>query len=123
MRQEDPKILDEMIKNSQELVDKNWDGDPKKKLSLSKLAKNQIRNILDMAQATDSFKALEIFIRYQAGRKTISHKFAEDLIRELEKIQKESGIEEIRLYLGYMYRYFVWKEFIWKESLKGDTNE
>ena len=118
MKLEEPEMLDQLIKNSQELVERNWDDDPKKKLSLSQLARNQIRNILDMAQATDSFRALEIFIRYQAGRKTISHEFAEDLIEELEKIQKESGIETVRLYLGYMYRYFVWKG-----SLKGGAND
>ena len=118
MSLEDPKELDQLIKESQELVDRNWKKGPKK-LFLSKLRRNQIRNILDMAQATDSFKALQMFIRYQAGREMISHDFAEDLVTELEKIQKKSGVESIRVYLGYLYRYFVWK----KSLESGDSND
>ncbi len=120
MKVESPEIIDQLVKRSQELVERSWKGDsPQEKPSLSALARSQIRNILEMALATDSFKALELFIRYQAGRKTISYKFAEDLTKELEEIQKKNGIEAIRLYLGYMYRYFVWKG-----SLKpGDTND
>ena len=116
MSLEEQEELDQLIKDSQELVERNWDDD-KKKHTLDKLARNQIRNILDMAQATDSFKALEIFIRYQEGRKMIPHDFAEELIGKLEKVQKESGIKKVRLYLGYMYRYFIWKD-----SLKRDKN-
>jgi len=118
MKLEESEVLDELIKNSQKLVDKNWEKGSKEKLYLSNLRRNQIRNILDMAQATDSFKALQMFIRYQAGRETISHEFAEDLVTGLEKIQKDSGIEAVRLYLGYLYRYFVWKQ-----SLEGGGNE
>ena len=117
MRQEDPKMLDKMIENSQRLIERNW-KDSKKGPFLKDLGKNQIRNILDMAQATDSFKVLETFILYQAGRKMISQEFAEDLIQELKKIKKEEGIKRIRLYLGYLYRYFVWKQ-----SLEGGGNE
>ena len=118
MSQEDPKMLDEMIKNSQELVNRNWENGSKKGPFLKYLGKNQIRNILDMAQATDSFKALETFILYQAGRRMISQDFAEDLIAELKKISKKDDTKKIRQYLGYMYRYFVWKK-----SIEGDDNE
>ena len=118
MKLEESEMLDELIKNSQKLVDDNWEKGSKKKLHLSNLRRNQIRNILDMAQATDSFKALQMFIRYQAGREMISHEFAEDLVAGLEKTQKDSGIEAVRLYLGYLYRYFVWKQ-----SIEGGDND
>jgi intergrase/recombinase len=113
------KTLDEIIEKSQEIVNKNWKKGSKKRLFLSELKKNQIRNILDMAQATDSFKALELFIRYQAGRETISFEFAEDLVKDTKKICEDNGMVAVRLYLGYLYRYFVWKE-----SIKtGGTND
>jgi intergrase/recombinase len=110
MRPEESKMIDEIVEKSQNLVDRNWEKGPEKKLHLCELKRNQIRNILDMAQATDSFKALELFIRYQAGRETISHEFSEDLVKDLEKVHKDKGIEAVRLYLGHLYRYFVWKD-------------
>lgn len=118
MKLEESEVLDELIKNSQELVDRNWKDGSKKGPFLKYLGKSQIRNILNMAQATDSFKALETFILYQAGRRMISQRFAEDLITELKQIQKKGGIGKIRLYLGYLYRYFVWKQ-----SIDGDDND
>lgn len=119
MSSENPEVLDEMIEKSQKLVDRNWENGSKKGPFLKFLGKNQIRNILDMAQQTDSFKALEIFILYQAGRRMISQEFAEDLIAELKHMQKKDEIERIRQYLGYMYRYFVWKGSI----NSGDNND
>ncbi|MGC1122445.1 MAG: hypothetical protein WBA22_15240 [Candidatus Methanofastidiosia archaeon] len=118
MKLEESKALDQLIEDSQKLVSRNWKKGPKKELFLSNLKKNQIRNILDMAQATDSFKALQVFILYQAGRKMIAHEFAEDLASELEKIQKDGGIKSVRLYLGYLYRYFIWKK-----SQEGDGSD
>ena len=109
MKSKDSEALDEMIEKSQKLVDTHWENGSRKGPFLKFLGKSQIRNILDMAQQTDSFKALEIFILYQAGRRMISQEFAEDLIAELKHIQKKEGIERNRQYLGYMYRYFVWK--------------
>lgn len=119
MTLEDPEMLDKMIENSQKLIKRNWENGSKRGPFLKYLGKNQIRNILDMAQTTDSFKVLETFLLYQAGRSLISQEFAEDLILELEKIKKKGGIDEIRQYLGYMYRYFVWK----KRLDSGDEND
>lgn len=109
MKQVDSEVLDEMIERSRELIDRNWKDGSEEGPFLKYVGKNQIRNILDMAQATDSFKVLETFILYQAGRRMISQKFANELTKELEIVRKTHGIERIREYLGYMYRYFVWK--------------
>lgn len=118
MKLEESKALDQLVEDSQKLVNRNWKIGSGKEPPLKELKTNQIRNILDMAQATDSFKALQVFILYQAGRAMIAHEFAEDLALELEKIQKDGGIKSVRLYLGYLYRYFIWKK-----SQEGDKND
>jgi len=50
----------------------------------------QIRNILEVAESTSSWKALELFIRYQAARGELPKKWAEMTIQELEALQQEA---------------------------------
>ena len=101
------------------------------KIYEGKLEESQLRNLQNLANATDSVKALENFIWYQMGR----HKewryndFGKKLLEDIEKLRKwakDIGIkigrshdekeiykihlELIRLYLGFLVRAFYAKK-------------
>lgn len=97
--------LDKLIDDSERIVDENWN-----EISGIDMKKHQIRNILDLAQATDSFRELKLFIKYQAGRKKIPENFSEVLIKHLQNIKNNYDAEAVRQSLGYIYRHFIWKE-------------
>ena len=50
--------------------------------------RRQLRNIQDIAEGSDSWKALELFIRYQAARGEIDRGWAESAIQRLGNLQE-----------------------------------
>ncbi|MDT7924205.1 MAG: hypothetical protein RRA60_05430 [Chlorobiota bacterium] len=85
------------------------------------LEESQLRNLQNLASATDSVAVLENFIAYQMGRRklpvAVGQRILDD-IRELgrkaEQIVQDSRealrwarMELIRLYLGFLVRKFV----------------
>jgi len=87
----------------------------------------QLRNIQSMAEQSNSWRALELFIRYQAARKEIPKDWAEQAIKTLEKLQENARsvlrdspassdpellkavhLELVARTLGYAVRWHVW---------------
>ncbi len=82
----------------------------------------QLRNIQSIAEGSDSWKALELFIRYQAARKELPKQWAEAAIKQLEGLRSEAQsiagkygadiktvhMEIVSRVLGYAVRWHVW---------------
>lgn len=89
----------------------------------------QLRLIKNMAESSRSWKAVALFIRYQAARKQIDEPWAKDAIEKLESLEsnakslagesasrassKEDSPDEIFMelasrVLGYAVRWHVW---------------
>ncbi|MDR7416041.1 MAG: hypothetical protein QN193_09165 [Armatimonadota bacterium] len=85
------------------------------------LEESQLRNLQNLASATDSVLALENFIGYQMGRKKIPAEVGRQILEDMRELsqmaeqiaQKDSALlrrvwmELIRLYLGFLVRKFV----------------
>jgi len=83
----------------------------------------QLRNILEVAESTDSWKALELFIRYQAARGELPKDWAESAIQafdalqtDAQRIAKDKGdpaktihLELVTRVLGHAVRWHVWE--------------
>ncbi len=91
----------------------------------------QLRNIQSVAEASDCWAALALFIRYQAARGEIPRQWAEETVTSLEKLQRQAkelaaqvrGADEKILHmeivsrvLGYTVRWHVW-------DVKGKSKE
>jgi hypothetical protein len=85
--------------------------------------RRQLRNIQEVAESSDSWKALELFIRYQAARGEIDEGWAERAIQRLENLREEAqslagqvagaDVRAIHLalvarVLGYAVRWHTW---------------
>jgi len=82
----------------------------------------QLRNIQSIAEGSNSWKALELFIRYQAARKELPKQWAEAAIKQLEGLRSEAQsiagkygadiktvhMEIVSRVLGYAVRWHVW---------------
>ena len=98
--------------------------------AVTNLDESQIRNLQNMAESTDSIKALENFIYYQMGRfkkewkdtrfgdKVLEHfKKLDEIAKSLTPDQQEGYLLRLylrRLYLGFLARWF-------KAEKKGGT--
>lgn len=111
---------DELVQKAQNIAQTLWDElDPGQRPDGRV---RQLRNILEVAESTDSWKALELFIRYQAARKEIPKAWAEDTIQELDALQKEAReiaqntrdsakavhLELVTRVLGHAVRWHLW---------------
>jgi hypothetical protein len=69
----------------------------------------QLQNLRSLAASTDSLEELMIYIRYQTSRPSqppIRPEFGDPLVRIIETLgQEELAIEQVRLFLGYLYRF------------------
>lgn len=105
--------LDDLVEMAEETVDQTG-------IASSRLEEHQLRNLENMANATDSVKALELFVRYQMGRHSEwrCENFGERVIQDfgrLEEMAKDLSQEQakavqihlIRLYLGFLVRAFI----------------
>lgn len=82
----------------------------------------QLRNVQSIAEGSDSWAALALFIRYQAARKELPKQWAEETISQLEKLQgdarsmaaaakadpKAVHAEIVSRVLGHAVRWHVW---------------
>jgi hypothetical protein len=87
----------------------------------SGLEESQLRNLQNLAAATDSVLALENFISYQMGRKKIPDPVGQQILKDIQQLGKKAEelaggnpealrwarMELIRLYLGFLVRKFV----------------
>lgn len=84
----------------------------------------QLRNIQSIAEGSDSWAALELFIRYQAARGELKKDWAEETIRRLagqqrlareiagaanSDLEKTVHMEVVSRVLGYAVRWHVWE--------------
>jgi len=124
------ELIDKEV-NGLHIYDKKTEGNKKKDI----LEENQIRNVLDVALVADCEEVIEVFIKYQIGRSGENSKwrfgnFGELLVKsmkkdiydiaaqiagELQLSDNEIEINDIwlrliKLYLGYMNRYFYYKK-------------
>jgi hypothetical protein len=119
MRTLPPRIRHEIEKQDDELVQlaRNLTS------GLRDDKRRQLRNIQDIAEGSDSWKALELFIRYQAARGEIDKAWAESAIRHLGDLQRiakglasqvagvDAGAVHLALVsrvLGYAVRWHTW---------------
>ena len=84
MRTLPPRIRHEIEKQDDELVQlaRNLTS------GLRDDKRRQLRNIQDIAEGSYSWKALELFIRYQAARGEIDKAWAESAIQHLADLQR-----------------------------------
>lgn len=83
----------------------------------------QLRNIQSVAEESNSWEAVALFIRYQAARGQVPKKWAEDTVSRLEKLREQAkelashsqGADEKSVHmeivsrvLGYAVRWHVW---------------
>lgn len=109
--------MDEIVELAEKCIDET-------NIAASGMEESQLRNLQNMANATDSVKALENFVCYQMGRNKEwrdtgfgNHvlKDFETLCKKAEKIAADTSqiravhIELIRLYLGFLVRTFIAK--------------
>ena len=87
----------------------------------SDLEESQLRNLQNLAAATDSVPVLENFVGYQMGRGKIPAEVgrriladiqelsrrAEELTQQHSELLRQTRMELIRLYLGFLVRKFV----------------
>ena len=111
---------DDLVQKAQNIAQTLWEElDPGQRRD-GKV--RQLRNILEVAESTDSWKALELFIRYQAARKEIPKAWAEAAIQELDALQQEAQgiakntgdsaktvhLELVTRVLGHAVRWHLW---------------
>jgi len=100
------KVKDDLIK----LVEENFGTGGDKVMPVSSSA---LRNVLELALSTESFKEIILFIQYQIGRERKKWQdFGKKLIDILQQAAPEGKdrIERARLFLGYLCRYAKYLE-------------
>ncbi len=80
----------------------------------------QLRNIQSIAETSESWKAVALFIRYQAARNQLDKDWAEEAVAKLEALQNDARslagkdepkavhMELVSRILGYAVRWHVW---------------
>jgi len=123
--------LDELVTRAQDLIDQKRVAS-----RASRLEKKQFDNVLSVATETGSVEVVKNFIKYQIGRPgavgegwrhngfgeavvqqidTDLRKMAKEITEELKRDHgvivpsRQAWIELVRLYLGYMRRWFVYR--------------
>jgi len=111
---------DQLVELAKNIAERLWD-------SLNDVQKRdgkvrQLRNILEVAESTDSWKALELFIRYQAARGEIDKIWAKSLVQILESLNQDAQsiaqqtadqaktihLELVTRVLGHAVRWHLW---------------
>ncbi|MGQ9586530.1 MAG: hypothetical protein ACUVXG_14180 [Anaerolineae bacterium] len=85
--------------------------------------RRQLRNVQDIAEESDSWAVLELFIRYQGARGELPKEWAEDAVSRLGSLKKQAEeiasqvqgadaksihMEIISRVLGYAVRWHTW---------------
>ena len=101
-------------------------------VNLEENRERQLRIIQSMAESSNSWEVVKLFIRYQAARNQIGKEWAEkDAIPLLDKLQndaksmsistddlKDVHMEIVSRVLGYAVRWHVWNNMIYKRKEK-----
>lgn len=117
------------VEEAQRIAQSLWESlEPKERKDGKE---RQLRNIQSVAEASNSWAALALFIRYQAARGEIPKQWAEDMITRLEKLREQAQglaaqvrgadagdvhMEIVSRVLGYAVRWHVW-------DVKGKSKE
>ncbi len=118
---------DELVQKASEVEKALWEALSEKQQKDGKV--RQLRNILEVAESTDSWKALALFIRYQAARGELDIGWAEKVIETLDDLENEARklaqenkddpkavhLEMITRLLGHAVRWHRWKVEIYKQ--------
>ncbi|MCX7969354.1 MAG: hypothetical protein N3B10_12845 [Armatimonadetes bacterium] len=115
-----PKLLKAIDERLDELVEMTEQIMEQTGIANSGLEEHQLRNLENLANATDSVKVLELFVRYQMGRHSEwrHNNFGNQVIEDFRKLREMAkGVAQgqekvvhlhlIRLYLGFLVREFV----------------
>jgi hypothetical protein len=118
IRQAMERRLDEVVEWARQCVEET-------QITSTKMEESQLHNLLNIANATDSVKALENFVCYQMGRlKEWRHNdfgqriledfkrlgnLAQEIVKGSNTKERAVHMELIRLYTGFLYRWFVAK--------------
>jgi hypothetical protein len=116
----------DLVKNAEKLVDETK--------IFNKLKEHQLGNIINIATTTHTVLVVTNFIKYQIGRhpEWRHGEFGKRLIEKLESLEavakeiagntpmvNEVWINLVRLYLGYLNRYFIYKQKTQESEQKG----
>ncbi len=111
---------DALVQKAREVTKALWASLNEKQRKDGKV--RQLRNILEVAESTESWKALALFIRYQAARGELDISWAEKVIETLEGLESEARklaqdnkddpkavqLEMITRVLGHAVRWHLW---------------
>jgi len=115
------KLLQEIEKQLDEIVQIAESCVTNTNAASTDLEESQLRNLQNLASATDSVLVLENFIAYQMGRKKIPVEVGRQIRKDLQELGRKAEeltrsdpqslrwarMELIRLYLGFLVRKFV----------------
>jgi hypothetical protein len=111
--------LDDLVKLAEKCITET------KASARKDLEESQLRNLQNLAAATDSMLVVKNYVEYQMGRKELFPEFAKQVIADLEKISQTAKevcakeqiadsqqvakvrAEMVRYYLGFLTRKFV----------------
>ena len=128
LKREIDRVTDDLVGVAKKLVDEKLTVTEagRTKLDAGGLREAQLRNVINVAGSTESVELVKNFIRYQIGRQGGGWRhrgFGEALIERIEKeiaglaerVAREAQtevepayIQLVRLFLGYLNRYFVY---------------
>lgn len=129
LRQAIDRITDELVRKAKKLVDEKLTVTKtggQIKLDAGGLREAQLRNVINVADGTESVELVKNFIRYQIGRQGGGWRhrgfgealidciekevagLAERVAREAQAEVRLAHIKLVRLFLGYLNRYFVY---------------
>lgn len=138
IRQKLDELDEQVVRRAEALVDKTPDITDEKR----GLEDRQIRNVLAVAEDTQSVAVVENFVKYQIGRcksqegwrsgEAEGQGFGEKLLCDLKQIQKwakskagdditaqDLAIRLVRRYLGYLARYFKYAQARQEQEKRG----
>ena len=117
------EIDDHLVRMATELVDRT--GIAGKENGKEIMQDKQLRNVIAVAQGTQSTPVVDNFIKYQIGRhEEWQHQdFGEQLLQDLRRLQelaqkladqvipeRDLAIHGARRYLGYLMRHFKYRQ-------------
>jgi len=111
---------DQWVQKARELASSLWKSLKEKERKDGKV--RQLRNVQSIAEESESWAALSLFIRYQAARGELPRQWAEETVKRLEELRevarslaasrkadpKAVHMGIVSRVLGYAVRWHVW---------------
>ncbi len=115
------KVLQQIEHSLDDIVQKAESCITRTRAASLDLEESQLRNLQNLASATDSVLALENFIGYQMGRRKLPAEVGRQILEDMRELSRRAEqiaqrnpellrrvrMELIRLYLGFLVRKFV----------------